>query len=376
MMAQVTNVPQSLEDLDMARRSAGVSLPGRDRIPTTRPPTRLLSWGWLGLFGILGTLLVGLLMFQPWSSAQTTSRPQRTLFAEDRNGGTTADAVKPVVIDGKRTMGYLEAICKIGPRISGTEGMKKQQQLIEKHFKDLGVKVTYQRFEARQLSVRKPVAMANMIVSYHPDRTRRVVLCSHYDTRPIADQEDDQRMWRRPFVSANDGGSGVALLMELANHMKDLKTDVGVDFVLFDGEEYIFEPREDVYFFGSKHFAAQAVKQRRKVTYTGAILLDMIAGKTARFPVEQNSWLKASKLVREVWKIAAEQKCTAFTDGLSKVPVEDDHIPLNQAGIPAIDIIDFDYPHWHLLTDLPKNCSTEPMTQVAKVLSVWLQRQK
>jgi hypothetical protein len=342
----------------------------------THPSRRLLAWGGLGLFAFLGSLVVLLLMFQPWfSNAQSTPGITRDRFAEDRDGGEDRSAAKPVAIDGKRAMGYLEAICKIGPRISGTEGMKKQQQLVEKHFKDLGVKVVYQRFQARQRSVRTPVNMANMVMSYHPERARRVILCSHYDTRPIADQEDNRRLWRRPFVSANDGGSGIALLMELANHMKGLKTEVGVDFVLFDGEEYIFE-REDVYFFGSKHFAKEYGKVRRKTTYTGAILLDMIAGKTARFPVEQNSWMKASKLVKEVWGIAGDLKVTRFRDGFSRFAVDDDHMPLNAAGIPAIDIIDFDYPHWHRLTDVPKNCSAEPMEDVGKVLSVWLQRQK
>ena len=88
--------------------------------------------------------------------------------------------------------------------------------------------------------------------------------------------------------------------MELAHSLKDLKTEVGVDFVFFDGEEYIFD-REDEYFFGSKHFAREYAKVRRKVTYTGAVLLDMVAGKGATFPVEPNSWLRASRLVKEVW---------------------------------------------------------------------------
>ncbi len=348
----------------MARRSA--------HGPLLRQGTPFLSWPWLGALGVLAALFV-LLMYQPWSSNAQTTRAPRDSFASDRAGGDPD--VKPITIDGKRTMGYLEEVCKIGPRISGTEGMKKQQELIEKHFKKLGVKVTYQRFEAKQRSVVKKVPMANMIMSYHPERTRRVILCSHYDTRPIADQEDDVRMWRRPFVSANDGGSGVALLMELANHMKDLKTEVGVDFVLFDGEEYIFEPREDLYFFGSRYFGAEAKKNRKKVTYTGAILLDMVGGKNARFPVEPNSEWSAPKLLGEVWGIAAELKCTAFRNTRGRT-AEDDHVMLNRAGIPAIDIIDFEYPHWHLLTDVPRNCSAEPMAQVAKVLSVWLQRQK
>jgi hypothetical protein len=102
----------------------------------------------------------------------------------------------------------------------------------------------------------------------------------------------------------------------------------------------------------------------------------MVAGKGATFPREQNSVIVANKLVNQVWGIARELKCSAFEERQSSVAVEDDHIPLNRAGIPAIDIIDFDYPHWHRLTDLPKNCSAAPMEQVAKVCSVWLQRVK
>jgi len=330
--------------------------------------------GWLGLYAVLGAAFVTLIMFQPWSNlAVSSDKPVREEFASDRGGGAEAAAV---AFDGKRALEYLEEVCKIGPRISGTEGMTRQQELLEKHFKKLGGKVTYQRFTARQKTVKKPVEMANLVVSYHPDRTRRAILCSHYDTRPIADQEPNTRRWQDPFVSANDGGSGVAMLMEMAHHMKDLKTTVGVDFVFFDGEEYIFEPKKDEYFFGSKHFAREYGKVKGKLTYTGAVLLDMVAGKGAVFPVEQNSHFHASRLVKEVWGIAAELKCTAFQDKFGQFAVEDDHIALNRGGIPAIDIIDFDYPHWHRLTDLPRNCSAGPMEQVAKVCSVWLQRTK
>jgi hypothetical protein len=355
-------------------------------------------WRWVIVACMVAVLIVALVVLRPWSSraqthaipsssgeasddsdreavADASDKPRRDEFASDRDDKDKKD-VKPVTIDGKRTMGYLEAICKIGPRISGTDGMKKQQELIQKHFEDLGAKVTYQKFTPRQRSKGKQTPeMANLIVSYHPDRARRVILCSHYDTRPIADQEDNERNWTKPFVSANDGGSGVALLMELGNHLKDLKTEVGIDLVLFDGEEYVFD-RDDLYFFGSKHFAREYAKIKKKTTYTAAILLDMIGGKTARFPREQNSWLKASRLVREVWDIAGELKCDRFKDGWSRSPIEDDHVPLNAGGIPAIDLIDFDYTHWHKLTDVPKNCSAEPMEQVAKVLTVWLQRQK
>jgi glutaminyl-peptide cyclotransferase len=349
---------------------------GQPRKPGTATLSVVALWSsrlrWLGL-SIATAVLIVLLMFYLWMPQTEPSLNAGEGFASDRL--PAAGSEKEVPFDGKRAMQYLEAICKIGPRISGSEGMRRQQQLLEKHFKDLGATVTYQRFTAKQKSQRQPVEMANLIVSYHPERKRRIILCSHYDTRPIADQEPDPRRWREPFLSANDGGSGVALLMELGRHFKDLQLQVGLDLVFFDGEEYIHDSERDVYFFGSKHFAQDYARNRKKtMSYIGAVLLDMVAGKGATFPIEQNSWLKASPLVKEVWGIAAELKCDAFTRGFSRFAVEDDHIPLNQAGIPAIDIIDFDYPHWHRLSDVPKNCSPEPMEQVARVCGVWVQR--
>jgi hypothetical protein len=327
---------------------------------------------------VLALLVGGLLMFRPWDGNAETARKPREEFAAERDG---KPAARPVAFDGKRAMRYLEAVCKIGPRISGTAGMKKQQDLLVKHFEALGGKVSWQRFEVRQRSQRKKVAMANLVVSYHPDKARRAIVCSHYDTRPIADQEPNPRNWHKPFLSANDGGSGVAVMMELAHHMKDLKTGVGVDFVFFDGEEYIWDPGTryragDEYFLGSKQFAREYAKVRRKTKYVGAVLLDMVGGKGATFPVEQNSWLKAAALVDEVWGIAAELKCTAFSKKFSREPIQDDHLALNRAGIPAVDIIPNldDYPHWHRLTDLPKNCDGATLEQVGKVVSVWLQR--
>lgn len=306
----------------------------------------------------------------PLSPEAGPEQKPREEFASDR--GTP--------FDERRAIGYLEEICRMGPRISGSDGMKQQQALMEKHFKSLGATVEYQSFTARQISRREPVEMANMIVHWHPDRPRRVILCSHYDTRPIADQEPDPRKWRQPFISANDGGSGVALLMELAHHLKELSTSVGIDFVFFDGEEYIFDPGNDtrdgdLYFFGSKHFADKYRKDKGKVRYGAAVLLDMIAGKDARFPIEQYSWTKAGPLVQELWGIAAEKRSGAFVK-MVDVAVRDDHLALNAAGIPAVDIIDFSYAHWHRLSDVPENCSGASMEQVARVLLAWLPRAK
>jgi hypothetical protein len=326
---------------------------------------------------LLVALVGGLLGTGACSNAEPTAQPAQPKGAEKYTMDWDAK-VEPPAFDAKRAMGYLEEVCKIGPRMSGTDGMKKQQELLEKHFKDLGGKVSWQKFSGKQRSRREAVPMANLIVSWKPDEKRRIIICTHYDTRPIADQDPNPKNRNKPIISANDGGSGVALLMEMAHHMNKLTLNVGVDFVFFDGEEYVFEARDE-YFFGSIHFAENYRKTRKETgqVYLGAILLDMIAGKDLHLPVEQNSWFKAGALVTDVYRVAEELKASSFKGKeFSKSPVEDDHIALNRNGIPAIDLIDFDYKHWHCLSDVPENCSGENLEQVARVVGVWMQRMK
>lgn len=322
-----------------------------------------LPWRWI-IGGLLVVVIGGTLL-----TVQSPSATKPDKFADNRPGGEVA-----IPFDGKRALADLKTICDLGPRISGSQEMAKQQALIIKHFKECGATVTLQDFKAGAKSKGDEVPMTNIIASFQPDLPKRVIICAHYDTRPIADQENDPRLRNKTFLGANDGGAGAAFLMELARNFKSVKTSVGVDLVLFDGEEYIFE-RGDLYFHGSKHFAQTWKDNGSRPKYHGAVLVDMIAGRDPKFPVEQNSWWYAANLVKEIYGIANEQKCDFFRgDKYSATPVEDDHMPLNQVGIPAIDIIDFSYPHWHRITDTPENCSKEGMEQVAKVLGVWIQR--
>jgi hypothetical protein len=317
-----------------------------------------------------------------FAEGRTDDGAQKAKFGEDR---VTDPDPKPTPFDGERAIKYLKQICDLGPRVSGSDGMKRQQEVLIKHFEGFGGKVVRQEFKAQQKSQKDPVPMTNLVVSWFPERKARVILCCHYDTRPFADQEGDRKSWSKPFVSANDGTSGVAFLMELAHHMKDFPTAVGVDFVIFDGEEYVFRGPEgdDDYFLGSSHFAKeyQASEKTRGYKYTAAILLDLFAHDGAKLRVEGFSWGYSRELVMEVWKAAADVKAKSFVEerGYKRAPdgaVQDDHLPLIQVGIPAIDVIDFDYDHWHKLTDTPDKCSPKQMAEVAKVLTVWLKRQK
>jgi Peptidase family M28 len=314
------------------------------------------------------------------TNARQPDRPANASRQRDQFGSgapTPPAAVRPVPFDGRRALGYVHDVCRIGPRVSGSDGMKRQQELVKAHFEKLGARVEFQRFAAKQVSRPSPVDMANMVITWHPERERRVLLCSHYDTRPRADQERNRNDWDKPFVSANDGTSGVAWLMELGHHVKQMALTVGVDFVLFDGEEYVFDgggpEARDKYFFGSEHFADMYQKSPPKHQYVAGILLDLFAGKGAKYPVEPNSHAAAPGLVKQVWETAAELQVPAFQFQFGTA-VNDDHLALHRVRIPTVDIIDFSYPHWHKLSDLPDQVSAESMENVSKVLSVWLQR--
>jgi len=283
----------------------------------------------------------------------------------------------PAPIDGQRAYGYLKQICEIGPRIAGSEANTRQRKLVADHFTKMGGKVREQPFRTRHPVTGERVSMANLIGSWHPDRLQRVVIGAHYDTRPHPDEEVDPNRHKLPFLGANDGASGVALLMEIANHLNDLNTPWGVDLVLFDGEELVFgnNPRVGEYFLGSKEFAQaysdQVDRGRSKMRYAAGIVLDMVGGRNLKINQEPNSLNLAPDLVREVWAVARalDARSFQFREGRE---VLDDHLPLNNAGIHAIDIIDFEYPFWHKADDLPENCSAESLAEVGRVVTGWL----
>ena len=183
--------------------------------------------------------LVGVVGFgpQPAGQAQTSTKTGASLGTDVETG--TGQSLDTLPFDGRRSYAHLKEICALGPRFSGSPGMVKQQELLEKHFRELGAKVDRQRFRVRHPLSGDPVDMSNLIIQWHPDRQDRILLCAHYDTRPFPDRDPDPRRRRGTFLGANDGASGVALLMELGRLMPQLKSRWGVDFVLFDGEELV-----------------------------------------------------------------------------------------------------------------------------------------
>jgi len=255
--------------------------------------------------------------------------------------------------------------------------------MVAAHFKGAGGVVREQPFEGRDPLDGRAVKMANLIGSWHPERAERVVLGAHYATRPFPDEDPNPANRKAPFIGANDGASGVALLMEIANHLGKLNTAWGVDLVIFDGEEIVYgagQNQEGEYFLGSKEFSRLydiAVQNRSiRYRYQAGFVLDMVGDKDLTIDQEENSLNLAPGLVREVWRVAAQLKVKAFRNRVGQA-ISDDHLPMNNAGIPTIDIIDFQYggpenPNWHSSGDVPENCSAASLEDVGKVITGWL----
>lgn len=260
--------------------------------------------------------------------------------------------------------------------------MIEQQQLLQAHFEKLGARVLWQSFQHRHPQTGGPVEVKNLIVQWHPDRMDRVLLCSHYDTRPFPDRDPKNR--RGLFVGANDGASSTAALMELGHAIKESKISIGVDFVFFDAEELVFAEQNGEYFIGSTYFAQQYAAEPPSHRYRAGILLDMIGDKDLQLYYDEASFKFAPQLAREVWDIARALGIKEFSPRVVH-SIRDDHLPLNEiARIPTIDLIDFDYPtaasrtrsYWHTMADTPDKCSGDSITKVLAVVLEWLKRQK
>lgn len=279
--------------------------------------------------------------------------------------------LESIPFDGAKSYEYLKQICALGPRYSGSPGMQAQQKLLSEHFQQLGGQVSFQEFRVRHPLDGSAVPMANLFVQWHPERKDRILLCAHYDTRPYPDR--DPLNPRGTFVGANDGASGVALLMELGRHMANLPGALGVDFLLFDGEELVYrEP--GTYFIGSEYFAKNYKANPPSYKYRYAVLLDMVGDADLQIYQERNSmwWRDTRPLVADIWQKANKLGVREFV-AQKRHEIRDDHLALhNIAKIPACDIIDFDYPHWHTEADAPAQCSALSLAKVGWVMNEWL----
>jgi len=199
------------------------------------------------------------------------------------------------------------------------------------------------------------------------DAKIRVALFAHWDTRPSADQEFDPEKAAQPIPGANDGASGVAVLLELMRVMKEHK-DIGVQYVFVDGED--LGPSLDEMFLGAKFYA----KNLPEVKPDYGILLDMIGDRDLRVPKEPNSAALAPDLLKALYVHAANVGLGNTFPSTMGPEILDDHLSINEAGIPTIDLIDFDYRWWHTLGDTADKCSAASLGKVGRLLETWLRK--
>ena len=264
---------------------------------------------------------------------------------------------------------YLVAQCDFGPRNPGSEGYYACLDFIINELDQSADDIILQDFRYQEQRYRKRYDLQNIIARFNPDASFQTIISAHWDTRPWADQEDNRRDRNQPIIGANDGASGVAVLLELAKIMGETPPPIGVNLVFYAGED-LGEPGEnETYCQGSRYFAKNLPIPRPDE----AINLDMVGDKQLHIPVEKYSLEYNPNLVRYLWGRADDMGLDAF-DITPQYAIYDDHVRLHEiAGIPAIDLIDFKYPNpyanfWHTMNDVPENCSAESLEQVGKLM--------
>ena len=279
---------------------------------------------------------------------------------------------KPI-FDGKKAFDELVTQVDFGPRISGTKGHDKTQKYLTDKLKQYADLVSDQNFEyVDKRDSTKIYKGSNIVASFNisPDVKERVLLAAHWDSRPFADNDPDSNNHKLPVPAANDGASGVAVLLEMARLFSISKPDVGVDIVFFDLEDIgdeskdIPEATRNPFGIGSVMF----VKNNPAYRPAFGILLDMVGDKNLRIPKEVYSNERAKYVIDKVWDAAKDVNATAFKDEIG-VPIMDDHIVFLQHNIPVIDLIHTPFPsYWHTVNDTPDKCSNESLQQVGNVL--------
>ena len=271
-------------------------------------------------------------------------------------------------IDGVAALAYARAQVEFGPRIPGTEGHRRMAAWLDTLLRARADSVTVQAW----IHVNKAgdsLPVRNFIAHFNPKAPRRLLFFAHWDSRPIADADTGSRA-KRPVPGANDGASGVAVLLAMADALKKQPPSIGVDLLFVDGEDYgIFAEEVDV-LIGSRHYAKSVAPEARPEF---AVLLDMVGGKGARFRKEGYSVTAAPTVVELVWTTAARMGYGAVFPDEAGGSVTDDHIPLQQAGIRAIDVIpEFGtvsgYAPWHTIDDTIDKLAPETLKAVGDVM--------
>ena len=274
---------------------------------------------------------------------------------------------------------YLQEQCDFGPRTMNSTAHDKCEKWIIQKFEQYGCKVTTQKATLNGYDG-TPLRSTNIMASYNPKATTRIMFCAHWDCRPWADNDPDSTNWHKPIVAANDAASGVGVMIELARILKGSSLELGVDFICFDAEDYgtpqWFEGEDpgDTWALGAQYFANN-LPEGYAPRY--GILLDMVGGVGAKFYREGMSMQYAPAIVKKVWNAARQVGYGSYFPKDDGGMITDDHIPVNQtANIPCIDVIPY-YPDcaqssfgptWHTIADNMDNIDKNTLKAVGQTM--------
>lgn len=273
---------------------------------------------------------------------------------------------------------FVKMQTELGPRVPGTPVHKQAATLLADELKRHGAEVTVQEFVAKSFD-NQLLKGYNIVGSYNPEAKSRILLFAHWDTRPFSDTDPDESLHRKPIDGANDGASGVGVLLEIARQLQKDQPKLGVDILFFDLEDYgapYFakdQSEGDSYCLGSQYWAKTPHKPGYRARY--GILLDMVGDKNARFSRDLLSVRYAPSVVDKVWNTAQKLGYGNYFVNTDGSYLTDDHVYVNQYGIPSIDIIDYDSGRekgfadsWHTQSDNISNIDPATLKAVGQTL--------
>lgn len=276
-----------------------------------------------------------------------------------------------ILISPDSVFRHIESQVSFGPRNPGSKGHAETMNFLLNYFSNTADIAFLQRFSSTVYG--KTYAMANIIASFSPEKSDRILLCAHWDTRPFADQDKNEIQRTNPILGANDGASGVAVLMEIAHILSIQKPEFGIDIILFDGEDLGISGDNDGFFQGSRYLAVHYPLPKPRY----GILLDLVGDKQAEFRYEPISREAHSALVDGIWNVAKKRGSPYFIHETGNA-VSDDHVMLNQQGIKTINIIDVNLvgnvdlnprrQYWHTSQDTIENISSHTLADMGNVL--------
>ncbi len=282
--------------------------------------------------------------------------------------------------DQTNAMAYVEKQCSFGPRVPGTESSRNCAEWIVTTFQSLGCEVELQSAEVTAYNG-ETLPCTNIVARLNADNSDRVLLCAHWDTRPWADSDPDPSNHQTPILGANDGASGVAVLLEMARAITQYSSpfETGIDFVCFDAEDYGTPQWADddmdtgsTWCLGSTYWAQQAAATNYNARF--GMLFDMVGGRGSQFAMERISEEYAKPVVQMLWHLAHQIGYGQFFPLRSGGYITDDHVAVNQiAHIPCIDVVPYHTdgpsvfgPTWHTLSDTPENIDPNVLEAVGQ----------